>query len=144
MKCIPTYETSRAQSVHRPTLSTSTTGWHSTFTTKKSKVEAVTMKTGLNGAAHEYVCFGGAEAGIPTSVDFYERKFPKPRKRDPASRAQGGTPTTTRGGRVGTLELEIGLTTNRKERIGERVELVGWRQRNAMLELKEEEEKGKF
>ena len=58
--------------------------------------------------------------------------------------AQSGTPTTTRGvGRVGTSELEIGLTTNRKERIEKRGELVGWSQRNAMLELKEEE-KGKF
>ena len=62
---------------------------------------------------------------------------------DPVNMAQSGTLTTTRGGRVGTLELEIGLTTNRKERIEKRVELVGWSQRNAMLKLKEEE-KGKF
>ena len=83
MKCIPTYEISGALSVHRSKSSTSTTGWHSTFTTKKSKVEAVTMKTELNGAAHEYVCLGGAEAGIPTgrmARDFYERKFPRRRE----------------------------------------------------------------
>ena len=62
---------------------------------------------------------------------------------DPVNMAQSGTLTTTKGGRAGTLELEIGLTTNRKGWIEKREELVGWRQRNAMLELKEEE-KGKF
>ena len=40
------------------------------------------MKTELNGAAHEYVCFGGAEAGIPCTADFYERKFPRPWERE--------------------------------------------------------------
>ena len=37
--------------------------------------------------------------------------------REEVPEAERGTPTTTRGGRVGTLELEIGLTTNREREL---------------------------
>ena len=66
------------------------------------------MKTGLNGAAHEYVCFGGAGAGGSRNTYAADGSG---LLRGEVPVAERGTPTTTRGGRVGTLELEIGLTT---------------------------------